>query len=58
MLNWLNRELGASAPIVGALAVIAAILSGGLAYHIARTYGTGCTNEQISRPSEVKRDNR
>jgi hypothetical protein len=39
MLNWLNRELGTHAPIVGAITVFAFILGAGLAYNFVRDFG-------------------
>jgi hypothetical protein len=55
MLNWLNRELGAHAPMVGVLAVFAFILGAGLAYNFVRDFGV---NDNGTQSSEVRRDRR
>jgi hypothetical protein len=39
MIDWLNRELGDRAPIVGALTVFAFILGAGLGYDFVRNFG-------------------
>jgi hypothetical protein len=53
MLNWLNREIGTHAPIVGVLAVFAFILGAGLAYNFVRDFGV---NDKANQSSEVQRD--
>lgn len=55
MLNWLNRELGEHAPMVGVLAAFAFILGAGLAYNFVRDFGV---NDNGTHSSEVQHDNR
>ena len=50
MLNWLNRELGVHAPVVGAITVFAFILGAGLAYDFVRDFDV---NDNATRSSEV-----
>jgi hypothetical protein len=45
MLNWLNRNLGDHAPMVGAITVLVSILSAGLSYDFVRNFGVSdCVN--------------
>ncbi len=53
MLNWLNRELGTHAPIVGAITVFAFILGAGLAYDFVRDFGI---NDNCIRSSKIRLD--
>ena len=51
MLNWLNRELGAHAPMVGVMAIFAFILGAGLAYDFVRDFNV---DDRGTRSSEVQ----
>ena len=53
MLNWLNRELGNHAPIVGATTVFAFILGASLAYNFVRDFDV---TDNTTRSSEVRLD--
>jgi hypothetical protein len=51
MINWLNRELGDNAAMVGALTVFAFILGAGLGYDFVRNFGV---NDNGIHSSEVQ----
>jgi hypothetical protein len=51
MLDWLNRQLGGHAPMIGVIAVFAFILSAGLAYNFVRDFGV---HDNGTHSSEVR----
>jgi hypothetical protein len=51
MLNWLNRELGTQAPMVGVITVFAFILGADLAYDFVRNFNV---NDNDIRSPEVQ----
>jgi hypothetical protein len=53
MFNWLNRQLGDHAPMVGALSVLVFIFSAHLSYDFVRNFGV---NDNCTNSSEVRRD--
>lgn len=54
MMNWLNRELGDHAPVVGALTVFAFILGAGLGYDFVRNCGVNDNSINLSEVRTLK----
>jgi hypothetical protein len=51
MLNWLNRQLGDHAAMVGAITILVSVLSANLAYNVVRNFGV---NDNCTNSSEVR----
>ena len=51
MMDWLNRQLGDHAPMVGVLTILASILGAGLGYDFVRNFGV---NDSGINSSEIR----
>lgn len=53
MFDWLNRQLGDHAAIVGGMMVLVSVLSANLAYDFVRNFGV---DDNGANSSEVRHD--